>query len=109
MKDNTTMRFSVTELRNRDRSKSRTDMARLRDMSEEELDRSIAEDPDWQEVPKDWYLKAEAVMPARKKLVSMRFDADVLDWFRDQGPGYQTRMNAVLRAFVEEEKRRHPR
>jgi uncharacterized protein (DUF4415 family) len=38
------------------------------------------------------------VVPA-KTSVSLRIDADVLEWFRAQGPGYQTRMNAVLRAF----------
>jgi uncharacterized protein (DUF4415 family) len=34
-----------------------------------------------------------------KRSVSLRIDADVLEWFKAQGPGYQTRMNAVLRAF----------
>lgn len=34
-----------------------------------------------------------------KRAVSLRVDADVLEWFKAQGPGYQTRMNAVLRAF----------
>ena len=34
-----------------------------------------------------------------KASVSLRVDADVLEWFKRQGPGYQTRMNAVLRAF----------
>lgn len=34
-----------------------------------------------------------------KASVSLRIDADVLEWFKSQGPGYQTRMNAVLRAF----------
>lgn len=51
-------------------------------------------------------MKAEAVMPVGKKLVSVRFDTDVLEWFKNQGAGYQTRMNAVLRAFVEEQKKR---
>ena len=37
-------------------------------------------------------------MPA-KALVSLRVDQDVLDWFKAQGPGYQTRINAVLKAF----------
>jgi uncharacterized protein (DUF4415 family) len=36
-----------------------------------------------------------------KESVSLRVDADVLAWFKAQGPGYQTRMNAVLRAFKE--------
>lgn len=34
-----------------------------------------------------------------KASISLRLDADVLAWFKAQGPGYQTRMNAVLRAF----------
>jgi uncharacterized protein (DUF4415 family) len=34
-----------------------------------------------------------------KASVSLRLDADVLAWFKAQGPGYQTRINAVLRAF----------
>ena len=36
-----------------------------------------------------------------KASISLRIDADVLDWFKSQGVGYQTRMNAVLRAFKE--------
>jgi uncharacterized protein (DUF4415 family) len=34
-----------------------------------------------------------------KTSISLRVDKDVLEWFKDQGPGYQTRINAVLRAF----------
>ena len=37
-----------------------------------------------------------------KKLLSLRLDNDVVDWFKQQGPGYQTRINAVLRAFVQQ-------
>ena len=37
-----------------------------------------------------------------KTVISLRVDADVLDWFKQQGPGYQTRINAILRAFKEE-------
>jgi len=37
-----------------------------------------------------------------KASISLRVDADVLEWFKAQGAGYQTRMNAVLRAFKEE-------
>ena len=36
---------------------------------------------------------------AAKSSISLRVDREVLDWFKAQGPGYQTRMNAVLRAF----------
>jgi uncharacterized protein (DUF4415 family) len=37
----------------------------------------------------------------RKEAISLRLDHDVLDWFKTQGPGYQTRMNAVLKAYME--------
>lgn len=39
--------------------------------------------------------------PTRKEAISLRLDAEVLDWFRARGPGYQTRINAVLRAYME--------
>lgn len=104
--DNTTTKFSAAELRKRNCGKTRSDMDHLRRMTEAELEASIASDPDWNEIPRDWFLKAKAAMPARKKLVSVRLDADVLDWFKNQGAGYQTRMNAVLRAFMDEQKRR---
>ena len=104
--EGTIRRFSAAELRERKRDLSRTDMARLRRMPEAELEKSVREDPDWNRVPKDWHLKAKAVMPVRKRLVSVRLDEDVIDWFKGQGAGYQTRMNAVLRSFMNEEKTR---
>ena len=41
-----------------------------------------------------------------KASISLRVDQEVLDWFKAQGPGYQTRMNAVLRAFRDASTRR---
>ena len=38
-------------------------------------------------------------VPSRKKQIALRVDEDVLEWFKAQGPGYQTKMNAVLREF----------
>ena len=51
----------------------------------------------------DWST-ARLVIPEPKKAVSLRIDPDVLDFFRSQGKGYQTRMNAVLRAYMEAKK-----
>jgi uncharacterized protein (DUF4415 family) len=48
---------------------------------------------DWTSLKVDW--------PQPKQAISLRIDQDILAWFRDRGPGYQTRMNAVLRAFVD--------
>jgi uncharacterized protein (DUF4415 family) len=41
---------------------------------------------------------------ARKKLLTLRIDSDVVEWYRSQGAGYQTRINALLRAYTEERK-----
>ena len=101
MKHSRIVRFSATELQGqRARGESRSDFARVQAKSEEELERDIASDPDFRDQPRDWHTAAEAVMPVPKKLMSLRLDADVLEWFRQQGPGYQTRINAVLRAFI---------
>jgi uncharacterized protein (DUF4415 family) len=99
-------KFSAADLEKRSRSESQTDIARLRRMTEAELEEKIATDPDWSSVPADRHLKAEAMMQRPKKLFSFRLDADVLDWFKSQGTGYQTRMNAVLRSFMEHTARR---
>ena len=48
----------------------------------------------------DW-TRTELVTPEPKKMISLRVDPDVLEFFKAQGPGYQTRMNAVLRAWME--------
>jgi len=48
----------------------------------------------------DW-ANVKVAWPQAKQAISLRIDQDILAWFRDGGPGYQTRMNAVLRAFVD--------
>jgi uncharacterized protein (DUF4415 family) len=99
-------RFSAAELeKRRALGESRTDLARVRAKTAKELDRDIASDPDFKDVPKDWYKNAEAVTPTPKKLLSLRIDADVVDWFKQRGPGYQSRINAVLRTFMQQKKR----
>jgi uncharacterized protein (DUF4415 family) len=47
--------------------------------------------------------------PKRKEHTNLRLDADVLEYFRAQGPGYQTRINAVLRSYVDQVRRPRPR
>lgn len=106
-RDEKSVRYSAVELRAiRERGESLTDMARVRAKTEEEQERDIASDPDWAEIPRDWRKNAERIMPGQKQLLSLRLDQDAVQWFRDQGPGYQTRINAVLRAFVQEQTKR---
>ncbi len=64
-------------------------------MTDDEIDFS-----DIPELDEEFFRNAEIRLPRRKQHVSMRLDAEVLDWFRNQGQGYQTRINAVLSAYV---------
>jgi uncharacterized protein (DUF4415 family) len=81
------------------RGESRTDWASVRTMTEAELEASIAADPD--DVQEADWTQAVIGIPPRKQDIHIRIDADVLDWFKGTGKGYQTRINAVLRAFVD--------
>jgi uncharacterized protein (DUF4415 family) len=82
---------------------SRTDWAKVDSMSEAALEASIAADPDDMREAPDW-TRAVKGLPPRKEPIKLRIDADVIGWFRKTGKGYQTRMNNVLRAFVESRK-----
>jgi uncharacterized protein (DUF4415 family) len=96
--------YTLAQLR---RMKGRTDFDRLRRMTDEEIDKSIANDPDWADFKDIDWSKAELVVPIAKRAISIRVDAEVLDYFKDEGPGYQRRINAVLRSYVEQ-KRKSP-
>ena len=58
--------------------------------------------------PIEW-ATTELPMPKRKEHTNLRIDADVLAFFRKQGRGYQTRINAVLRSYFDAVRRRKPR
>lgn len=74
-------------------------------MSDAEIEAAIASDPEWAELePIDWS-KAEVVVPPKKQAISIRLDQDLIEFFKNEGPGYQRRINAVLRGYVRERKR----
>jgi uncharacterized protein (DUF4415 family) len=73
-----------------------SDLRRLRNMKDEEIDYS-----DSPELDEAFFEKAVIVLPQPKASVSIRLDQEVLDWFKAQGKGYQTRINALLRAYME--------
>jgi len=63
---------------------------------------------DYTDIPETdqaFWEKAELRMPQPKKGVYLRLDQDLLDWLKRQGPGYQTRINAILRSYMETHKR----
>ncbi len=105
-KDNDLVTYTVDELKaKRARGESQTDWPRIRAMTEKELEASIEADSDWVAIPRDWYKSAELTMPKPKKALSLRLDPEIVDWFKMQGPGYQTRINAVLAAFIKQAKK----
>ena len=53
------------------------------------------------ELDPEFWKNAKVVFPKPKKTVTIRIDSDVLDWFKKRGKGYQSRMNAVLRSYME--------
>lgn len=61
-------------------------------------------DPDDAMEEIDW-LTTELPQPRRKAHMTLRLDKDMLDWFRAQGRGYQTRINAILRRYFEQHTR----
>ena len=75
--------------------KSDTDWKRLGSMSDKDIDYS-----DIPELNEAFFEEAEW-RPPTKQPVTIRLDADVLEWFRKQGPGYQTRINRLLRRYME--------
>ena len=68
-------------------------------MTPAEIRRGILADPDAHPTDAAFWKDAKVVMPVPKEIVTMRLDADLLHWFR-QHPGYQTRINAILRAYM---------
>jgi uncharacterized protein (DUF4415 family) len=100
------VRYSDDELRATiARGESRTDRERSAAMTDEELEASIAADPDEAGMEVDWS-NVMAGIPGPKAVLHMRVDRDVLDFFRGQGKGYQTTINAVLRSYVEQKRTR---
>ena len=100
--DGRKVRYTADELAAmRQRSEDQTDYARLDAMTEEELEASIDRE---EEGEIDWST-IQVGIPGPKQQITVRFDRDVIEWFKAQGAGYQTRMNAVLRGYVDAQKK----
>lgn len=85
--------------------KSRTNWKRVDALSDQNIDFS-----DTQELTPETFAKVIVrrglkPMPPKQQL-TLRIDSDVLAWYKKQGPGYQTRINALLRAYMQERRRK---
>jgi uncharacterized protein (DUF4415 family) len=80
--------------------KGGTDWNRLRSQSDRQTRRAIQGDPEALPADAEFWKKARVVMPAAKQTITIRLDADLLEWLRKQ-KGYQTRINAVLRTYMD--------
>jgi uncharacterized protein (DUF4415 family) len=94
MKDATTGRTSKA------RNDKGTNWNRLRRMTAKEIHAGIEADPDAHPTDAAFWKDAKVVLPERKVVVTMRLDADLLNWFRKQR-GYQTHINAILRTYMQ--------
>ena len=73
-----------------------SDLKRLDAMRDEDIDYS-----DIPELDEAFFRDARVVVPPGKKQLTIRLDDDVLSWLKSQGKGYQSRINAILRAYYE--------
>jgi uncharacterized protein (DUF4415 family) len=81
------------------KERSRTNWARIDALKDKEIDAS--------DIPaqgKAFFTRAMLRLPEPKTAVTIRLDRQVLNWFKNKGPGYQTRINALLRAYMEAHK-----
>jgi uncharacterized protein (DUF4415 family) len=90
----------MPEKRTRKTSKERTDWNGLCSLSDRQIRRAIESDPEARPTDAEFWKKARVVIPAAKRTITIRLDADLLEWLRKQ-KGYQTRIHAVLRTYMD--------
>ena len=89
----------------RGRGESRSNWTKSAALTKRQIEKAVAADSDEARMVVDWD-NATVELPAPKAVLNMRIDRDVLNYFRKTGRGYQTRINAVLRAFIDAQQHR---
>jgi uncharacterized protein (DUF4415 family) len=80
----------------------KSDHARMARWTDADIEKMAASDPDHPPLNEDFWKAADRL--PRKEAISIKLDDDVLTFFRKQGRGYQTRINAVLRRYMQAQK-----
>ncbi len=108
MSEDGIVRVTAEEARRRRESGAdRTDWARLEAMTDEDIERAIAEDPDAAPILDDeFFRRAWLVVPNHLIPANIQLDDDVLAFFQSLGPDYKDRVHAVLREYMETQTRR---
>lgn len=103
MSDKDIVTYSATEIRRKIAAgEGRSNLERLENITDAEIEAQMRDDPDWKDyIDFDWS-NATIVYPVAKNAISIRLDQDVVDFFKATGKGYQTRINAVLRHYMQE-------
>jgi uncharacterized protein (DUF4415 family) len=105
MKKNNITRYSVEDVLAGKVPSGRTDWKKLDTLTDDDIVAAMRDDPDWADlIDIDWS-DAVLVQPVLKTALSIRLDPDILDFFKKGGKGYQSRINAVLRHYVESQKK----
>jgi len=91
------------------RRRVQTNWARVDATTDRDIAEQIRRNPDDVEFTDEMFAAARWVMPAKKVPISFRVDPDVLAFFKRGGDGYQSRMNAVLRGYVQGHRRKPAR
>ena len=95
------VRYTAKQLADlRNRGETRSNWAKAAALTNEEIEAQIAADPDEADMVIDWD-SATVDVPQPKAVLNMRIDRDVLEYFRKMGKGYQARINAVLRSYMD--------
>ena len=82
----------------------RHSLSQVRTMRERGEDKTSPDAPEAESLGAEFWKSARVVMPSGKTSVHLRLDSDIVEWFKANGKGHLTRMNSVLRAYVETQK-----
>jgi uncharacterized protein (DUF4415 family) len=104
MKEKNITRVALKDLH---KLKSLTDWKRVDVMTEEDIQRAAASDPDAPMTTASDWVNARIVWPAGKEPIAIRVDRDIVQWFGHRGTAYGAKINAVLREYIEAQE--HPR
>jgi uncharacterized protein (DUF4415 family) len=90
------MKGRITRVTSKQRTRGATKFKRLRAMPDASIDYS-----DIPRLNKSFWKAARLTLPEAKDRLTIRVDHDVVEWLKKRGPGYQTRINAILRSYME--------